>query len=287
MITEDSETVDQQTGEVAIVATELPNLALQRPPEEVLGEAMQAAKTLKTVIDRKTKPVRFGGETYLEFEDWQTIGRFYGATARIREGSVKPVQFGDIQGWEATAEVVDQRTGNVLSVAESMCLNDEPNWKAKPLFQLRSMAQTRACSKAMRNVFSWVAVLAGYKPTPAEEMEGVIQPQPAGPPPQEGLVTKVAFVTRGTKKNSNEGWEKWAIGIAGVDYTTFSTTVVEIAEEAMKKGIPVRIIEATESKFGPNLNKIELDIQTKLDINQTKGNEKYSVPPRDPITGGL
>jgi len=39
-----------------------------------------------------------------------------------------------------------------------------------PFFQLRSMAQTRACCKTLRNVFSWVVVLAGYKATPAEEM---------------------------------------------------------------------------------------------------------------------
>jgi hypothetical protein len=43
---------------------------------------------------------------------------------------------------------------------------------AKPLFQLRSMAQTRACAKALRSIFAWVVVLAGYKPTPAEEMTG-------------------------------------------------------------------------------------------------------------------
>lgn len=41
---------------------------------------------------------------------------------------------------------------------------------AVPLFQLRSMAQTRAAAKALRLVFSWVVVLAGYRPTPAEEI---------------------------------------------------------------------------------------------------------------------
>ena len=44
-----------------------------------------------------------------------------------------------------------------------------------PLFQLASMAQTRANAKALRNVLSWVVVLAGYKPTPAEEMDGIFQ----------------------------------------------------------------------------------------------------------------
>lgn len=41
-----------------------------------------------------------------------------------------------------------------------------------PLFQLRSMAQTRAIAKALSNVLRWVPVLAGYKGTPAEEMSG-------------------------------------------------------------------------------------------------------------------
>ena len=48
---------------------------------------------------------------------------------------------------------------------------DESNWSSKPLFQLKSMAQTRACAKALRNVLAWVVVLAGYTPAPAEEME--------------------------------------------------------------------------------------------------------------------
>ena len=65
---EDAEKVDQETGEVSIVpvAPELPNLALQRVPEEVLAEAKQAATALQKVINSKPKPVRFRGEIYLE-----------------------------------------------------------------------------------------------------------------------------------------------------------------------------------------------------------------------------
>lgn len=40
-----------------------------------------------------------------------------------------------------------------------------------PSFQLRSMAQTRALSKVHANVFRWVATLAGYQGTPAEELD--------------------------------------------------------------------------------------------------------------------
>src|SRR3990167_1775382 len=52
-----------------------------------------------------------------------------------------------------------------------------------PLFQLRSMAQTRACAKAYRNVLAWVVVLAGFKPTPAEEMTGSEHSFPASAKP--------------------------------------------------------------------------------------------------------
>ncbi len=144
-------------------------LDLSGAPDEVLREAGRAATALKDVISKKTKPVIFNGEQYLEFEDWQTIGRFYGVTAKVIDS--KYVEFGDVRGFEARACAFHVASGKEISAADSMCLNDERNWSQKPLFQLKSMAQTRACAKALRNVLSWVAVLGGYKPTPAEEME--------------------------------------------------------------------------------------------------------------------
>lgn len=60
-----------------------------------------------------------------------------------------------------------KRPGSKMPRKERVKVADEP----VPFFQLRSMAQTRACSKAMRQVLSWVVVLAGLKPTSAEEVE--------------------------------------------------------------------------------------------------------------------
>jgi hypothetical protein len=146
-------------------------LAISRDPAIVLAEAQKAAAALRDVISRKERPVKFNNEQYLEFEDWQCVGRFYGITAGVR--SVKMVEFGDIRGFEATADALHAGTGQVISTAISMCLNEERNWSNKPLFQLMSMSETRACAKVLRNVLSWVVVLAGYRPTPAEEMQGV------------------------------------------------------------------------------------------------------------------
>lgn len=162
--------------ETALVPVPVPPpdaLSIQRAPELVLEEAQRAAKAIAQVIENKERKITFNGKTYLQFEDWQTLGRFYGVTAVSR--STKFVEFGDdeyaIRGFEATSDALLVSTGQIISSAEALCLSDESNWSSKPLFQLKSMAQTRACAKALRNVLAWVVVLAGYAPTPAEEME--------------------------------------------------------------------------------------------------------------------
>jgi hypothetical protein len=163
-----------------------------RSPEIVLAEAKRAAQALTTVIRGKAKPVMFNGEQYLEFEDWQTVSKFYGVNAKCVSSQF--ITCGDAKGFEAHAVAIDSRSGTILSEADSMCLNDEKNWSTRlnkktneqepvPMFQLRSMAQTRACAKALRQIFGWVVVLAGYKATPAEEMpSGTVSTSSAAKP---------------------------------------------------------------------------------------------------------
>jgi hypothetical protein len=147
-------------------------LAIQQAPNVVLEEASKAARALQQIIESKPKKVVLNGKTYLQFEDWQTLGRFYGVTAIGR--ATKYVEFGEgrniTRGFEATAEALLVSTNQTISSAEAICLDDEANWRDKPLYQLKSMAQTRAGAKALRNVLAWVVVMAGYAPTPAEEM---------------------------------------------------------------------------------------------------------------------
>jgi hypothetical protein len=191
------------------------NQSLMREPTEVLAEARKAAVALQDVISKKKKPVMFNGEQYIEREDWGTVARFYGCTAKVEE--TRYISIGEVHGYEAVAVCLD-RNQNIISRAESMCLSDEDNWgmvaeyewkdkvgedgkkvwdekggkggkgayirervkvgeKAKPLFQLRSMAQTRAEAKVLKSVFGFVVVLAGYQPSVAEEMTGNEQPR--------------------------------------------------------------------------------------------------------------
>ncbi len=143
------------------------------PPQAVIDSAVEAAKALTRVVSQKKKPVILNDEQYLEYEDWQTLAQFFGVTAIT--GEAIPVDIDGVKGAKAVAKLINFKTGMIIGGAEAYCLRDEPNWKSKPWFQLASMAQTRAGAKALRNRFAWVAVLAGYRPTPAEEMEGVFE----------------------------------------------------------------------------------------------------------------
>jgi hypothetical protein len=76
----------------------------------------------------------------------------------------------DVQvGWEARVEA-RTRGGEVVGAAEAECLTDERTWKGRDDYARRSMAQTRAVSKALRLPLGFVMQLAGFNPTPADEM---------------------------------------------------------------------------------------------------------------------
>ena len=166
-------------------------------PEVVLENARIAAKALASVISQKPKPVMMNEEQYLEFDDWQLCGQFYGYT--VKTGDAVPVEIDGVKGAKANADLIDFKTGAYVGGAEAYCMRDEEHWNTRPKyewrgegkdrkrvkvgdevvpwFQLASMAQTRAGAKAFRNRLAWVVVLAGYRATPAEEMtESTVRP---------------------------------------------------------------------------------------------------------------
>lgn len=143
---------------------------LMEVPVATVARAKLAATALQGVIAQKPKPVVIKGEQYLEYEDWQLLGQFYGVA--VQTGDAVPVDINGIRGARASAKLYDIHTGLLLGGvgAEAYCMEDEERWRQRPWHQLASMAQTRAGAKALRNRFAWVVVLAGYKPTPAEEI---------------------------------------------------------------------------------------------------------------------
>lgn len=165
--------------ELVPVVTEEPRkeLILEGDPEAQLAFASKAANALMTIVSKKSNPVMIRGKQYLEYGDWQVLGRFYGATVQIEWTNPLKDDDGKILrdrntdrafGYEARALVL--RGSELISSAENMCTRDERRWKDADDYAVRSMAQTRTAAKALRNAFGWVAELAGYSATPAEEM---------------------------------------------------------------------------------------------------------------------
>jgi hypothetical protein len=148
-------------------------LTLSRDPQKALLEASKAAKALQEVVKKARLIQRIGDRDHLRVEAWQTLGAFYGVTADIEWTKPitqpSPTYTGPATyGFEARAVALWH--GQHISAAEAECRIEESNWKGKPLFQLKAMAQTRATARALRHVLAWVVVLAGYEATPAEEM---------------------------------------------------------------------------------------------------------------------
>ena len=141
---------------------------VENKPSDVVIRATEAAKTLQKIVNDRSKKLVLGGKQYLYYEDWQTLAKFDNITAKVV--STEEIRENDkLIGFSARA--VALKNGEEISAAEAECCFDEPNWNNKPRFQLKSMAQTRACSKVLRNVLAFIAVLANYEPTPAEEMD--------------------------------------------------------------------------------------------------------------------
>lgn len=170
---------DEETQAPSEQAMTIPRdtIAIEKetPPDEALEAAQKKAQALMKAVNTAGLSYNLGGKKpHLGIEAWQILGRFDNATPRVVD-TTRLADGDTFVGYEAKAEVY--KNGNIISSADAMCTRDEPNWNNRkgtpvPEFQLRSMAQTRAASKALRMAYGWIAVLAGYSATPMEEMTG-------------------------------------------------------------------------------------------------------------------
>ena len=142
--------------------------------QELVGEvdkfliqrATDMSTILSDVIEKKKLFSTIQGKKFVRVEGWETLG----ALCKCHPQIISCIPIMDGQGY--LAEAVVQRVGDnkILSRGLAMCTRKEKNWENRDDYALFSMAQTRAVGKAFRLGFSWIMSLAGYEPTPAEEM---------------------------------------------------------------------------------------------------------------------
>lgn len=124
--------------------------------------ATDVATTLNEVIQTQGLAVNIQGNNYVTAEGWNCLGTMLGTYAQTE--FVEKIE--NPKGYKARVSI--KQGDNVLATAEAIATFGGFQKTPQAVY---SMAQTRAMGKAYRMCFSWIVKLAGFQPTPAEEME--------------------------------------------------------------------------------------------------------------------
>ena len=148
------------------VPPQVMGLARTREPEEIVALATRMATALKDIVDRQKLYATISGKRFPTVEAWMTVARFDNVVAR--EVSVARQSDGSYEAW---VELVRLSDDTVIGRASAICgMEDDRPWANRAEYARRSMAVTRATSRAFRQQYSWIMALAGYEVSPAEEM---------------------------------------------------------------------------------------------------------------------
>jgi hypothetical protein len=183
-------------------------------PTAALERMTAIAKELVGVIRQRQLAVKIGQGEHLKADAWTTLGGMVGVVPIVEW--TRPLEGG---GWEAR---VQARTldGRLVGAAESMCSRSEGMWRTRDDYALRSMAQTRAISRALRAPLGQIVTLAGYEQTALEEMPAEEPIKKRKAKPTEAQKHEVqALLERLTELDPGTDWGAAARGIIGVPWT--------------------------------------------------------------------
>lgn len=137
-----------------------PNLSI----DARLCLAGKVAGKFKTAIKQLGLIENIKGNEYVTVSGWSTLGTLLGIHVENIQVKELPVKRG--YGFHAKVDLVD-RNGYKIGEGDGIATN---HGHQKEIHTVYSMAQTRAVGKAYRLCLAWLVEMAGYQPTPAEEM---------------------------------------------------------------------------------------------------------------------
>lgn len=151
-------------------------------PNAMVARMSIVASTLAEAIRARGLSVRIGPKEYVRVEGWALCGAILGIFPKTT--ALEEMRDDDgLFGFRATVELTT-RDGGVIGGAMALCTRYESAWADRDANQIASMAQTRAIAKSYRGSLGFVMEMAGYAATPAEEMDGIIDPPPRAQPRQ-------------------------------------------------------------------------------------------------------
>jgi len=172
-------------------------------PEDVVANASLQARLLMDIVDKTKCYQVINDKKYLQVEAWETIGAFNCVHAAT--DWVSPIiRSGETVGYDAKVSLVG-RDGMMMGSAIMSCYFTENACKGKTGDAkdkaCKSAAQTFATSKAYRMNYSYIAILAGYQPLPAEEITEDMKTEAIDKTQHWCPIHTVPFFKRGTMKN--------------------------------------------------------------------------------------
>lgn len=208
-------------NEIMVVEAEYLHLGSVKTanPTDLVKKATHVATALADIIKTQELATRIQGRDFVRVEGWATLGAMLGVLPR--EVGVKRYEDGT---YEAIVELIRTSDGSVIGRGSAICGMDE-TWGKRKEYARRSMAITRATGKAYRLAFSWIMTLAGYEPTPAEEMS-------ERRPPQRKQTMKKPPAQNGKPKTMKQVWARWN----------------EVFSEAQAIGLEVKSIAADATR---------------------------------------
>jgi len=161
-----------RTDELAVIDQQAP-LALfgTTDPLEVIATAAKVATALAEVVNERKLYAIVNGKKFPTVEAWTLLGSMLGVFPITEWVHELRDDNGAVRGFEARVRA-QTLSGRIVGAGEARCVRGESKtWHSGAQeFALSSMAQTRATSKALRGPLDFVFKLAGFQPTPAEEM---------------------------------------------------------------------------------------------------------------------
>ena len=139
-------------------------------PAIAIKKAVELADVVADIIKKRRLFTLIKGRAYVYCEGWTTMGALLGIFAHVVEVIDLSNQEIGLKRYVADCQIKNLQ-GQIISQAQSECSNDEESKKNYEDYAIRSMAETRAVSKALRLALGWIMKLTGYEPTPAEEVD--------------------------------------------------------------------------------------------------------------------
>ena len=166
---------EPQSTDLLVVEPQAP-LALfgTNDPVQVIAAASRVATSLAEVVNQRKLYAVVNGKKFPTVEAWTLLGSMLGVFPITEWVHELRDDNGNVRGFEARVRA-QTLSGRIVGAGEARCIRGESKtWhQGAQEFAMASMAQTRATSKALRGPLDFVFKLAGFQPTPAEEMVSV------------------------------------------------------------------------------------------------------------------